>query len=313
MDFPISDLMDEAACYIKLVGWLHPDGLTCPRCRKGDRLHVHRRHRAPVLDYRCGHCRRVFNAFTATILHGTRRRPGELALIVRGFAQGVPTAQLARELDCDRSELLNLRHRLQDAAHRGRDRLPLEDRVVEADEAYQNAGEKGVPHLDPDDPPRRRANQAVGHGSWDNDRPPVCGVVGRDSGQVRLTVAEHSDGETLRQVVRRATWPMATVNTDEWQAYNRLPEIGRRHVTVCHSAGEWARDDDGDGIREVHDNTLEGLWTGLRNFLRLFRGVSKKYLYQYVALFEWGYNVKRATAEFLHALLGVKNPTSCPT
>ena len=81
--------------------------------------------------------------------------------------------------------------------------------------------------------------------------------------------------------------------------------MGRGHATVCHAAGEWARDDDGDGVREVHDNTLEGLWTGLRNFLRPFRGVSKKYLYQYVAMFEWGYNVKRATPGFLRALLGV--------
>ena len=96
-----------------------------------------------MLDYRCGHCRRVFNAFTGTALHGTKRRPGQLVLIVRGFAQGVPTAQLARELDCDRSELLELRHRLQDAACRNRDRMPLDDEVLEADEAYQNAGEKG--------------------------------------------------------------------------------------------------------------------------------------------------------------------------
>ena len=66
-------------------------------------------------------------------------------------------------------------------------------------------------------------------------------------------------------------------------------------------------------IREVHDNTLKGLWTGLRNFLRPFRGVNKKYLHQYVALFERGSNVKRATVEFLHALLGVRHPTSCPT
>ena len=105
---------------------------------------VHRRHRAPVLDHRCGQCGRVFNAFTGTILHGTRRRPSELALIVRGIAQGVPTARLARELNCDRSELLRLRHRLQDAAYRNRDRMPLDDPVLEADEAYQNAGEKRV-------------------------------------------------------------------------------------------------------------------------------------------------------------------------
>ena len=54
----------------------------------------------------------------------------------------MPTAQLARELDCDRSELLELRHRLQDLASRNRDRMPLDDAVLESDEAYQNAGEK---------------------------------------------------------------------------------------------------------------------------------------------------------------------------
>jgi transposase-like protein len=142
MDFPITDLMDEDACYAQLVPWLHPDGLAGPRCQQADRLRVHRSRRAPVRDYRCDHCRRVFNAFTGTILHGTKRRPSELTLIIRGFAQGVPTAQLARELECDRSELLELRHRLQDAAYRDRDRMPLEDEVLEADEAYQNAGEK---------------------------------------------------------------------------------------------------------------------------------------------------------------------------
>ena len=184
---------------------------------------------------------------------------------------------------------------------------------MEADEASQNAGEKGVPHRDPEDPPRRRANQAPGHGSWENDRPPVCGVVGRASGHVRLTVAEHSDGATLERVVRRASWPMVTVHTDEWQGYHSLPASGRRHATVSHAVHEWARDDDGDGIREVHCNTLEGLWTGLRNFLRPFRGVNKKYLHQYVAMFEWGYNVKRVTLEFFWALFGVRSATSCPT
>jgi hypothetical protein len=143
---------------------------------------VHRRRRPPVLDFRCGHCRRVFNAFTDTALHGIKRRPSELILIVRGFSQGVPTAQLARELECDRSELLNLRHHLQDLAFRNRDRMPMDDQVLEADEAYQNAGKKGVPHTNPDDPPRQRGNKARGHGNWDNDRPPVCGVAGRESG-----------------------------------------------------------------------------------------------------------------------------------
>src|SRR5918911_4786852 len=147
---------------------------------------------------------------------------------------------------------------------------PLPDEVTEADELYQNAGEKGRQHCDPLDPPRRRANKTRGHGSWETDRVPIGGVVGRTSGQIRLQVCHHSDRATLQPFVEQHTQPGATVNTDEWQAYDHLPATGRAHATVCHTPGqrEWARDDDGDGIREVHDNTLEGIWTGLRNFLR---------------------------------------------
>ena len=130
-------------------------------------------------------------------------------------------------------------------------------------------------------------------------------MAGRESGEVRLEVIGNSDREALEDGVDRATLEGATVYTDEWRGYGRLPELKRGHATVSHADREWARDDDGDGVREVHDNTLEGIWTGLRNFLRTFRGVSKHYLAQYVAIFQWGYNLKVATDEFLKALLGV--------
>jgi transposase len=70
-----------------------------------------------------------------------------------------------------------------------------------------------------------------------------------------------------------------------------------------------ARDDDGDSIREVHDNPVEGIWTGLRNYLRMFRGVTKVSLAQYLAIFLWSYNIKTVTDEFLRALLGVRDTT----
>jgi transposase-like protein len=141
MDFPLAELMDEDACYDRIVQALHPDGLACPRCG-GDRLGVHRRHRAPVIDYRCRDCGRVFNAYTGTALHKTSRSPSALVLILRGVAQGATTARMARELGCDRMKLLALRHKLQAHALAGLDPEPLPDAVVEADECYVNAGEK---------------------------------------------------------------------------------------------------------------------------------------------------------------------------
>ena len=137
----------------------------------------------------------------------------------------------------------------------------------------------------------------------------MAGVVGRGSSQVRLHVVRNSDRLTLEGLVQVATSPGSTLNSDEWTGYARVPELGRTHATVNHSGGEWARDDDGDGIREVHVNTMEGTWTGLRNFLRPFRGVSKWYLSGYVAIFEWSNNLKVVTDAFLAILLG-REPTT---
>ena len=142
MDFPLKDYMDEDACYCKLVELLHPDGLACPKCGQQQRLGIHDRHRAPLLDYPCGECGCVFNAWTGTVLQGTHRRPSQILLILHGVATGQPTARMARELGCDRKHLLELRHRLQEHARRWLDRNPLGDAVVEADEMYQDAGEK---------------------------------------------------------------------------------------------------------------------------------------------------------------------------
>lgn len=170
---------------------------------------------------------------------------------------------------------------------------------------YQNAGEKGRPHFDETDPPRRRANKRRGHGNWQTDRIAVVGVIGRESNQVALRPTRTSGSADLREVVEAATQPTAKVNTDEWRGYNWLDQTAHPHSSVIHDPvqREWARDEDGDGVREVHTNTIEGFWTGLRNFLRPFRGISKRYLSQYLAIYAWGHNLKSLTIDLFKFLM----------
>jgi transposase-like protein len=113
-------------------------------------------------------------------------------------------------------------------------------------------------------------------------------------------VRENTKKVSLNQQINAFTTPNSTVNTDEWQGYNDVKKQ-RQHNTVCHAEKEYARDDDGDGIREVHTNTIEGIWTGLRNFLRIFRGVHKKYLHLYCASFELKHNYKIVAPKILQA------------
>jgi transposase len=161
-------------------------------------------------------------------------------------------------------------------------------------------GKKGVEHFDPLDPPRCRANKRRGRGTFANDRPPVLGTIGRQSGQVRLRVVMDTKQTTLCKHVQQFTRPTTQVFTDEYDSYNAL---ARSRSTVAHGVKEWARDDDGDGIREVHTNTTEGMWSGLRTFLRPFRGVSKHFLAGYVAIHEFRVNLKRVTVSFISALV----------
>lgn len=304
MRFPITDLLSEQECYDFLLRTLHPDGLKCP---DGHPLPTgqapHDVSRTPVVDYRCRKCGQIYNLFTDTVWSGTHYDCATIVMVMRGVVQGVPTKQLADELERDYGTLLERRHRIQRLALDNRPNGPLPDQQTEADELFQNAGEKGKKHTDPDDPPRRRANKRKGRGTYENDRPPILGIVGRHTGQIRLTVCDNVQQITIQPVVEDTTQTNASVYTDECYAYAHICETGRCHACVRHVQDEWARDDDGDGVREVHCNTLEGIWTGLRNFLRPFRGVHKGYLALYVVMFEWSYNLKRVTASFLRSLM----------
>ena len=283
---------------------LHPDGLACPQGHPVPPGQApHKRDSGAVVSYRCAQCHAVFNLFTGTLFSGTHYTCRILVLFVRGVLQGLTTQARAEELQCDYGTLLRWRHRLQAQALAARDAMPLTDRVVEADELFQNAGEKGTPHLHPADPPRRRANKRRGRGTLANDRPPVVGVVGRETGAIRLQVVTDTQQKTVQPVVEAATTPGSIVYSDEATSFAQIGRSGRVHLTVQHGAKEWARDANQDGVREVHDNTLEGIWTGLRNFLRPLRGVHKGYLAQYVSMFEWAYNLGHVTVAFLRCLL----------
>lgn len=129
------------------------------------------------------------------------------------------------------------------------------------------------------------------------------GTIGRQSGQVRLHVLNRTTKiEVQGELSKHRNLDDGVCYTDEHLAYWKLTELGPSHSTVCHGDREWARDDDGDGINEVHTNTIEGFWTGLRNYLRPFRGISKHYLYQYVAMYSWIHNVKIMDAQVARAM-----------
>jgi transposase len=150
------------------------------------------------------------------------------------------------------------------------------------------------------DPPRRRANKRKGRGTYANDRPPIISVVSRDTGEHRFWVCDHADTPTCAALIAENVPARSTqLYTDEWPSYRGSHPT---HGTVRHGMHEWARDDDGDGRREVHCNTCEGAGAALRAYLRTFRGVHKRYLHLYVATYEAMVNTKRVTPTLIRRM-----------
>ena len=81
---------------------------------------------------------------------------------------------------------------------------------------------------------------------------------------------------TIKPIIKTAVVESTLVHTDEYSIYARLPAWGYQHKTVCHGCSECARDEDGDGLCEVHVNTIEGFWSLLRSWLRPHRGISQE-------------------------------------
>ena len=124
--------------------------------------------------------------------------------------------------------------------------------------------------------------------------------MSRDPGEHQCWVCDHADtrpgsARIAANLPSGSTW----LYPDEWQSYRGCHP---GHATVRHGVREWARDDDGDGRREVHCNTCEGAGAALRTYLRAFRGVHKQSVHLYVATYEAMVNTKRVTSSLIRRM-----------
>jgi len=187
-----------------------------------------------------------------------------------------------------------------------RQKKPIElSGEVECDEVYVVAGHKGQPDKVRQQnraPRRRRLKGKRGRGTAATEKPPVFGMVQR-GGQVILRLLDNVQQTTIQPLIQATVAQGTQMYTDEFVIYNRLPEWGYLHTTVNHSVGEYARDDDGDGFHEVHVNTMEGIGSLLRSWLRPHRGISQAKLPLYLGFFEFVHNTRQRGKALLPALL----------
>lgn len=123
------------------------------------------------------------------------------------------------------------------------------------------------------------------------------------SGEVFIQMLANVQQATIKPIIESIIVPGTKVYTDEYNIYSRLSDWGYEHKTVNHGAGEFARDEDGDGFHEVHVNTMEGFWSLLRSWLRPHRGISQEKLPIYLGFFEFVHNARKRGKALLDSLV----------
>jgi transposase-like protein len=163
--------------------------------------------------------------------------------------------------------------------------------TVEADALYHTAGNKGQAHQGGTKslghrPRRRRKKREPGRGHYDKDRPAIIAWVSRQ-GSVVVQAVKDFTVHTAQQAADFAVKVGSRLYTDSAGSYRALN--GYRHAFVNHTKKEYARGD-------VHENRAECLFSLLKPYLRVFRGLSKGNLPGYLGFFQFLRNVHQRNA-----------------
>jgi transposase-like protein len=253
------------------------DTPACPRC--GDTDVVQMRDRATGgrnkrFLWRCKGCVQQF-----TVRVGTVMEDSPIPLKHWCFAfwaacaskKGVSAMQIQRETGVSYKTALFLMHRIRFAMAPANDNGQLAG-TVEVDECY--IGGK----------PRNKKDRRVGRPN-PKDKAPVMGMVKR-GGRLPLRHVTDLTAPNLRGAIREHIDRASRLITDEYNLYTTVGREYAKHETVCHSKGEYVRDN-------VTTNTIEGAFSLLqRGIYGTFHSVSRKHLHRYLAEFEFRYNLR---------------------
>jgi transposase len=163
--------------------------------------------------------------------------------------------------------------------------------TVEADDLYHSAGNKGQAQGGGTKSLGRRARgrrkkREPGRGHYDKDRPAIIAWVSRQ-GAVVIHATRDFTVKTVQKAADLAVHAGSQLYTDSASSYRALK--GYVHEFVNHTQKEYARGD-------VHENRAECLFSLLKPYLRVFRGVSKYNLAGYVGFFQFLWNFRQYNA-----------------
>jgi transposase len=281
-EFPNDD-----ACLNHLVEQRWPGRITqCEKCGV-ERKHYRIKGRTA---FSCDHCGTQIYPLAGTIMEKTTTplKTWFYAMYLMGSTRcGISAKQIQRE--CGVTYKTAWRMFKQIRSLLSESDLQLEGPTVEVDETYMGGVRKNATGRPP---------------GYDGKKTPVVAIVQR-RGKVIAKAIPEVDNWHLTGLIKKHVTPGSTVYTDEFAAYNKVRflrsdegiPLQYRHRRIKHSDGVYVKGD-------IHTNTVEGLWSLIKNGIRgVYHSVSPDYLQTYLDEFTFRYNRRHDGNQQFRAIL----------
>ena len=277
---------EEQTCrdYLELIRW--NGKIVCPykECK-----HDHVFKYTDGKRYKCAKCQRQFSVKVGTIFEDSKislQKWFAAIYLITSHKKGISSLQLHRDLGVTQKTAWFMLHRLREAmAERGSvQKLGGEGSggIVEADETYHGKVENPSEFTTKGHKFRR---SKAGRGP--SNKRAIVALVER-GGRARVFHVATANQASVEKIVRENVERSARLHTDESRLYPRVGAEFASHDAVKHSAGEYARREDG---MVIHTNTAEGFF-GLfkKGFAGSYQHCGEKYLHRYLSEYEFRFN-----------------------
>ena len=244
--------------------------------------------------YRCKACRKTFNATTGTSLHGLHKKDRWLAY-GECLSDGMTIRDSAKRCKLAVSTSFRWRHRF--LGTQDPDPSNLKG-IVEADETYVLESRKGDRNLDRK--ARRRGGKASKRGLSDEQVPIL--VAADRSGTTACSVLPSVTAASVQSALKPRIDDDILLVTDGNNVYPPCAKaLGIKHEALNQSAGERVRG-------TIHIQTVNNRHSGIKGFLRHYRGVSSKYLGNYLRWYGRSDLLKSSPRSYL--AVAIEGPTT---
>ena len=265
---------DNDSCLDELLKRKYGDNPTCPNPDCEHETTAFYRVKGRKV-YECQWCGQQISPTAGTIFHKSATPLADwfyVMYLMTATRSGVSAKEVQRQLGVTYKTAWRMCNKIRQAMSE----KPMLENEVEMDETYVGG-------------------RTTMKKKFDN-KTPVVGAVKR-GGKVTTEVTQDASATTLQRIMKTHIKAGSKIYTDEWKGYHRTRLLGYNHLSVIHSARQWA-----DG--NVNTNSIEGFWSQLkRGISGTYVSVSPQHLQKYVDEYVFRYNQRSTLTPMFDRLL----------